>query len=165
VDVLEHIGLDAIRARVTKPLHGLRVAVYYGCAMTRPPKYTGAAHPEYPTCMDEVVRALGAEPIDWSYKTACCGSSLGITQTPLSLELSAKILENAHACGADIMVTACPLCQVNVESRQIQMGLDFKLPVLYITQLMTLAFGLGEKKAELGKNIVDPRPVLRGRET
>lgn len=159
--LLQQVGLDAIAARVEKPLHGLKVASYYGCAMTRPPKYTNAEKVEYPTCMDDIVRALGAEPVEWSGKTDCCGSSLGITQTPLALELSTKIVENAHAYGADIMVSACPLCQVNVETRQVQMGLAYRVPVLYITQLMALAFGLGEKTAELSKNMVDPRPLLR----
>jgi heterodisulfide reductase subunit B len=161
--LLERVGIDAIRARVEKPLTGLRVASYYGCATTRPPKYTGAERPENPVCMEEIVDALGAEPVDWSYKTDCCGGSLGISQTSLALELSAKVIENAHACGADIMINACPLCQVNVESRQVQMDLGFEMPVLYITQLMALAFGLAEKKAELGKNMVDPRPILRER--
>jgi len=161
--LLERAGLEKIKARVERPLTGLRVASYYGCATTRPPRVTGAENPENPTCMDDVVRALGGEPVEWSYKTDCCGGSLGITQTDLALDLSAKILQNAHACGADIMITACPLCQVNVENRQVQMDLDFRLPVLYITQLMTLAFGLGEKKAELAKNIVDPRPALQAR--
>ena len=158
--ILEYAGLDAIRERVKKPLKGLKVASYYGCATTRPPKYTGVENPENPTCMDEVVEALGAEPIDWSAKTDCCGSSLGITQTPVALELSAKVVRSARAYGADLIVTACPLCQVNVGDRQRQMGLDFEMPVLYITQLMVLAFGLGEKKAELNKNMVDPRPLL-----
>jgi len=161
--LLERVGIDAIRARVEKPLTGLRVVSYYGCATTRPPKYTGAQRPENPVCMEEIVDALGAEPVDWSYKTDCCGGSLGISQTSLALELSAKVIENAHACGADIMINACPLCQVNVESRQVQMDLGFEMPVLYITQLMALAFGLEEKKAELGKNMVDPRPILRER--
>ncbi len=161
--LLERAGLDEIAAHVAKPLSGLRVASYYGCATTRPPKYTHAENPENPLCMDQVVEALGAEPVDWSYKTSCCGGSLGITKTDVALELSARILENARACGADLIVTACPLCQVNVESRQMQMGLDFEIPVLYITQLMVLAFGMGEKKAELNKNIIDPRPVLRER--
>ena len=164
VDVLlKRVGIDGIHDRVRKPLEGLKVASYYGCATTRPPKYTGSDSPENPTCMEEIVRALGAEPVDWSYKTDCCGGSLGISQTPLALELSAKIIEDAHASGADIMINACPLCQVNVESRQVQMDLGFEMPSLYITQLMALAFGLGESKAELNKNMVDPRPVLRER--
>ncbi|MBN1178071.1 MAG: 4Fe-4S dicluster domain-containing protein [Anaerolineae bacterium] len=159
--LLQRAGLEAITALVKKPLQGMRVASYYGCATTRPPRYTGADNVEYPMDMDDIVRALGGEPIDWSYKTDCCGGSLGITQTDVALELSAKILQNAHACGADLMVTACPLCQVNVEGRQVQMDLGFELPVLYLTQLMVLAFGLDEKKAELNKQMIDPRPVLQ----
>ncbi len=159
--LLKRVGLEKIREQVKRPLEGMKVASYYGCATTRPATLTGAEHVEYPMCMDDIVRALGGEPVDWSYKTDCCGGSLGITQTDVALELSAKILENAEACGADLMITACPLCQVNVESRQMQMDLGFDLPVLYITQLMTLAFGMGEKKAELSKQIIDARPVLR----
>jgi heterodisulfide reductase subunit B len=161
--LLERVGIDAIHARVRKPLKGLKVASYYGCATTRPPKYTGSDSPENPTSMEEIVRALGAEPVDWSYKTDCCGGSLGITQTSLALELSAKIIESARDSGADIMINACPLCQVNVESRQVQMDLGFEMPCLYITQLMALAFGLEESKAELDKNMIDPRPVLQER--
>lgn len=159
--LLERAGLEAIRAQVKKPLQGMRVASYYGCATTRPPKYTGVEDPENPTCMDNVIRALGGEPVEWSYKTDCCGSSLGITQTPIALELSEKVLRNAYESGAELMVTACPLCQVNVEARQVQMKLEFRLPVLYITQLMVLAFGMEAKKAELDKNMVDPRSVLQ----
>ena len=161
--LLERVGIDGIHAQVKKPLTGLKVASYYGCATTRPTKYTGSDSPENPACMEEIVRALGAEPVDWSYKTDCCGGSLGISQTPLALELSAKIIQDARDSGADIMINACPLCQVNVESRQVQMDLGFEMPSLYITQLMALAFGLEESKAELNKNMIDPRPVLQER--
>ena len=110
--------------------------------------------------MEEVLRALGAEPIDWSYKTDCCGGALSLTQTPLALELTKKILQNARDCGAEAVAAVCPLCHVNLDAPQRQLNLDFELPVLYLTQLMALAFGLGEKKAALSKNIVDPLPVL-----
>jgi heterodisulfide reductase subunit B len=79
------------------------------------------------------------------------------------LVLSAQVIEGARASGADIMINACPLCQVNVENRQVQMDLGFEMPCLYITQLMALAFGMGEGRAELSKNMIDPRPVLRER--
>ena len=161
VDTLvDQAGLAKIEASVEKPLAGLKVACYYGCLVTRPPQMTGAEHPEYPTKMDDVLRALGAEPVDWSYKTDCCGGALSLTQTPLALELTRKILQNARDCGANAVAAVCPLCHVNLDARQSQMELDFQLPVLYLTQLMALAFGLGEKKAALSKNIVDPRPVL-----
>ncbi len=158
--LVDRVGLDKIEAGVQKPLAGLKVACYYGCLLTRPPQITQAEHPEYPTKMDDLMRALGAEPIHWSYKTDCCGGSLGLTQTPLALKMTQKILQNARDCGADVITTACPLCHVNLDARQSHIGLDFQMPVLYITQLMALAFGLGEKQAALNKNLVDPRPVL-----
>ncbi|HEY64736.1 MAG TPA: hypothetical protein G4O02_09195 [Caldilineae bacterium] len=158
--LIERAGLDRIEERVTNPLKGLKVACYYGCLVTRPPKMTQAEHPEYPMKMDYLMRALGAEPVDWSYKTDCCGASLGITQTPLALEMTRKILQNARDCGADVIATVCPLCHVNLDARQDHMHLDFRLPVLYATQLMTLAFGLGAEASALHKNMIDPRPLL-----
>jgi heterodisulfide reductase subunit B len=158
--LVDRVGLDTIEAHVKKPLAGLKVASYYGCLITRPTQITGAEHPEYPVKLDNLMRALGAEPVDWSYKTDCCGGSLGLTQTPLALEMTQRILENARACGADVVTTMCPLCHVNLDARQSQLNLDFELPVLYSTQLIALAFGLGEKITAFRKNLVDPRPVL-----
>jgi heterodisulfide reductase subunit B len=158
--LVDRVGLEKIKAQVKRPLRGLKVACYYGCLVTRPPQITGAGRPEYPIQMDELVQVLGAEPVDWSYKTDCCGSSLGLTQTPLALAITRKILQNAYDCGADLIAAVCPLCHVNLDARQSQIGLDFQIPVLYLTQLMALAFGLDEKQAALDKNLVDPRPVL-----
>jgi heterodisulfide reductase subunit B len=161
--LVERVGLARIEASVKKPLTGLKIACYYGCLVTRPPQLTQAEHPEYPVKMDHLVRALGAEPVDWSYKTDCCGGALGLTQTPLALAMTKKILQNAHECGADIIAAVCPLCHINLDARQRQIGLDFQIPVLYLTQLMALAFGLGEKQAALDKNFINPRPVLSDR--
>ena len=91
--LLERGGADRIARAAIRPLTGLKVACYYGCLITRPPKVTGAGHPEYPMQMEEVLRALGAEPVDWSYKTDCCGATLGLTQTGLAVGMSRKILE------------------------------------------------------------------------
>ncbi len=158
--LIERAGPEKIAASTQKPLTGLKVACYYGCLMTRPPQVTEAEHPEYPVQMERVLRSLGAEPIEWSYKTDCCGGSLGLTQTALALEMTGKILQNAHDCGADLVVTVCPLCHVNLDARQGQMHLDFDIPVLYLTQLMSWAFGCDEKQTGLEKNFVDPKPVL-----
>jgi len=160
---MERAGADEIAARVRRPLAGLKVACYYGCLITRPPKVTGAGHPEYPQRMDELVRALGAEPVRWSAKTDCCGASLGMTQTEVTLSLSQRILENARACGADVVATMCPMCHMNLDARQPQMVLEAPVPVVHATQLMVLAFGLGEDEAYLERAIVDPRPVLADR--
>jgi heterodisulfide reductase subunit B len=155
------IGLEEIGKRVAKPLTGLRVAAYYGCLLTRPPRITGHPHPEYPMELDEICRALGAESVDWDDKTVCCGGSLAVPAKEVMLGLSRSIVEHAQAARADVIAVACPLCDSNLDSRQLQMkSLERRTPVLYVTQLMALAFGLGEKAACLEKKLVDPRPVL-----
>ncbi len=164
LDVLvNRVGLDAIAGQVKKPLAGLKIACYYGCLLTRPPKITAATQVEYPQDMDRLVSALGATPVDWGGKTACCGASLSITRTDIVLDLSARILADARAAGADAVAVACPLCHANLDGRQHQMRLADEaneIPVFYFTQLMALAFGLGEKAAALSKNIIDPKPLL-----
>ncbi len=162
--ILSKIGIDKISARVTLPLKGLKVACYYGCLYSRPPSITGADNPEYPMTMDRLIRALGAEPIDWNGKTDCCGGSVIFSQVEPALKLARKVLEDARAHGADVIATVCPLCHANLDARQVQLkprGMDFSMPILYATQLMALAFGLDEKAMQLGKCIIDPRPLLR----
>ena len=163
--VVDQVGLEAVAAKVKKPLSGLKVACYYGCLLTRPTKLTGAEDAEYPMKMDRLAKALGAEVVDWSYKTECCGASLAVTQTDLAVELSAKILQNARDVGADAVLAACPLCHVNLDTRQVEMeknlGKSFGLPVIYFTQLMGLAFGLDSTKLGLRKHMVSPMPLLQ----
>ncbi|MFU8855881.1 MAG: heterodisulfide reductase-related iron-sulfur binding cluster [Deferrisomatales bacterium] len=158
------VGVETIRGKVVTSLEGLKVVCYYGCLLTRPPEVTGHPHPEYPMELDEVCRALGAESLDWDDKTLCCGGSLAVPAKEVMLKLSQNIVEHAQEVGADVIAVACPLCDSNLDSRQLQMpGLAKRTPVLYVTQLMALAFGLGEKAAGLGKKLVDPRPVLQER--
>jgi heterodisulfide reductase subunit B len=172
LDVLiNRIGLDQISKQVTQPLAGLKVACYYGCLLTRPPKVTQAEQPEYPLMMDHLMSALGATPIEWGSKTTCCGASLSATRTEIALNLSARILADARASGADAVVVACPLCHTNLDGRQHQMlnaslagNESGEIPVFYFTQLIALAFGLGEKAAALSKNMIDPKPLLKSKE-
>lgn len=152
--------LEQITAATRKPLEGLRVVCYYGCLLTRPPEVTEAAHPENPTDMDDILAAMGADVVDWSYKTVCCGAAHSLTRTDIVLTLSRRLIYHAREAGADAMVVACPLCHLNLDSRQFQMGLEWTLPVLYFTQLMAIALGLPAKSAALHKNLVDPRPLL-----
>jgi heterodisulfide reductase subunit B len=122
LDVLvNRVGLDKIASQIKTPLAGLKVACYYGCLLTRPPKVTHAEQPEYPMMMDSLMSALGATAVDWGSKTACCGASLSITRTDIVLDLSARILADARAAGADAVVVACPLCHANLDGRQHQM--------------------------------------------
>ena len=171
LDVLvNRIGLDEIGKRVTQQLAGLKVACYYGCLLTRPPKVTQDKQPEYPMMMDQLMSSLGATPIDWGSKTTCCGASLSATRTEIALNLSARILADARASGAEAVVVACPLCHTNLDGRQSQVRAasaagreSSEIPVFFFTQLMALAFGLGEKSAALSKNMIDPKPLLKNK--
>lgn len=163
--VTEYVGYEKVTQTVAKLLKGLKVVCYYGCVITRPPKLTKVKDYEYPTNMDHLMEALGAASLDWSYKTDCCGVSLGFTQLPIVLKMTEKILHNAKAVGAEIVVVACPLCHLNLDSRQKQIeeecGETFNLPILYFTQLMGLAFEIAPKELGLQKHFVDPFPLLR----
>ena len=163
--VTNQIGYQKVASKLVRPFKRLKVACYYGCIITRPPKITEVKDYEYPTQMDRLMKVLGITPLDWSYKTRCCGVSLGITQLPIALELSRKILKNAKSVGADAIVVACPLCHVNLDARQKQIEEEFKesfnLPIIYFTQLMGLALGLKSDALGLDKHFVDPVPLLQ----
>jgi heterodisulfide reductase subunit B len=161
--ILDRVGMVGVSEKVDKPLGGLKVVCYYGCLLTRPPRVTGAEHPENPMGMDKLMSALGAEVIDWSYKTVCCGAAHSLTRPDIVLKLSGNLINHAREAGAQAMAIACPLCHTNLDARQFQMGLDEPMPVLYFTQLMALALGLPEKQAALDKNLIDPRPLLRSK--
>ena len=162
--VTERIGYPKVQAKVRSPLTGLKVVCYYGCIITRPPKITGSREYEYPVGMDRLMRAAGATPLDWSYKTRCCGATLGITQAAVSRRLTEKILKNAKRVGADAIVVACPLCHINLDTRQGQIGEEsgetFHMPIVYFTQLLGLAFGIHPSRLGLEKHIVDPGPLM-----
>jgi len=165
--ITERVGYEAVTKAVVKPLSGLKVACYYGCLLTRPPEITGVNHYEYPTTMDRLMEAVGAQPVDWSYKTDCCGGSLSLSMLSIALDLTRKILRNAKEEGADVIATACPLCEANLDMRQTMINEyyqgDFSIPVLYFTQLLGLAFGAAERELGLDKHFADPRPLLAER--
>lgn len=158
--LLRHVALQDVEEKVVKRLDDLNVVCYYGCLLTRPADVTGAKHVENPTDMDELVSALGANVIDWSYKTSCCGASHSLTRPDIVLTLSNRLIDQARAAGADLIVVACPLCHANLDARQTQMKMDDPMPVLYLSQLMALAFGLSDKATAFHKNLIDPRELL-----
>ena len=160
--IFSQVGVETLAEKVKRPLEGLKVVCYYGCLLTRPPEVTEARHPENPTDMEAILRALGAETLDWSSKTRCCGAAHALGKLDIVLDLSRRLIEDARAAGADVIALACPMCHANLDGRQFQMqGLEQTMPVLYFTQLMALALGLGARAAALHKNLVDPRPLLR----
>jgi heterodisulfide reductase subunit B len=159
--ILQHVGEEKITEKVQKPLENLKIVCYYGCLLTRPPQVTEAENPENPTDMDELVAALGAEVLDWSYKTCCCGAAHSLTRPDIVVKLSGNLVTHARQAGADVIAVACPLCHINLDARQFQMDVEEPMPIMFFTQLMSLALGLPEKEAVLHKNMVDPRPLLR----
>lgn len=158
--ILKHAGLNKVEEKVIRRLDGLNVVCYYGCLLTRPTDVTGAKHVENPTNMDEIASALGANAIDWSYKTTCCGAAHSLSRPDIVLKLSGRLIEQARAAGANMIVVACPLCHTNLDARQTQMRREDPMPVLYLSQLMALAFGLSEKATAFHKNLIDPRGIL-----
>ena len=158
--IVDRVCLEAVTERVTQPLDGMKVACFYGCLITRPASITGAEHPEYPVKMDRLMRALGSETVDWSRKTDCCGASLGISTPQIALKLIRRIVDDARACGAEAIVTMCPVCHLNLDARQQDLGYTEELPVFQATQLMALAFGQGSRGAAIRHNLVDPQPCL-----
>jgi heterodisulfide reductase subunit B len=162
--IYAHVGPEAVAQKVKKALTNLNVVTYYGCLLTRPPQITEVEHPENPTDMDELMSALGAQVHDWSYKTSCCGASHSLSRPDIVINLSRGLIEHAYEAGAEVMVVACPLCHMNLDARQMQMGLENPMPILYFTQVMALALGLPEKDAALNKNLVDARPLLKEKE-
>lgn len=161
----ERVGLAAIAAKLARPLTGLKVVPYYGCFMLKPRQVTGCADPEHPTALDEILRALGAQVLDWDFKTECCGASLSVSKAERVAALSSRLVREARHRGAEAIVVACQLCQANLDLRQGEAGggngAGGALPVVYFTQLMGLAFGLAPEALGLGHHLVDPLALLR----
>jgi heterodisulfide reductase subunit B len=167
LDVLVNdIGLDQIKKRVTQKLSGLKVACYYGCQIVRPFATFDSSH--NPTSMDRLVAALGATPVPWPLKTRCCGGTLIGTIPEAGLRLTRILLKEAARRGADMMVTVCPLCQFNLECYQNEINRQFqdnlRMPVIYLTQLLGQAFGLSDTELGLQRLFVPPARVPAAQE-
>ncbi len=163
LDVLVNdIGYDEINSKVKRNLGGLKVAPYYGCQIVRP--RFGFDHPEFPQSLDKLIASLGGEPVPFPLKSRCCGGSLIISEETLALDLIEKLLDSAVSNGAESLVTVCPLCQTNLDAYQSLVNKKFKtnfnLPILFFTQLMGVAFGLGGKDLGLKTNIIPAERVL-----
>ncbi len=155
--VVNDLGLDAVKAKVTKPLKGVKLVSYYGCYLMRPPEIVAFDNPENPTTMDRLVGALGAEARDWSAKVDCCGGSLMLTRSDAVHDFVGNIADRARDVDAEAIVTACPMCTMNLEA--MQTGKD-KLPVIYFTELLGVAMGLPDTKKWFKKHLKSPAKVL-----
>jgi heterodisulfide reductase subunit B len=152
---------------VSKPLKGLKVASYYGCMLVRPYEITKFDDPEDPQMMDKLMATLGAQPLEWDFKTACCGASLPLTRRDILLKLSHRILAQAQQLGADCLAVACPMCQFNLDMYQQAINREFgakiNQPILYFTQLAGVAMGLSPHQLHMDKHIIDPLPMLKNK--
>jgi heterodisulfide reductase subunit B len=156
------IGFENIKSKVKKDISGLKIAPYYGCQIVRP--RLGFDHTEFPQSLDRLVASLGGEPVSFPLKTHCCGGSLIISEEALALDLMKKLFDSAVSNGAQLFVTVCPLCQTNLDAYQSRVNnkyhTNFNLPVLFFTQLMGVAFGLGEKDLGIKTGVVPAGKVL-----
>ncbi|MEO0070287.1 MAG: CoB--CoM heterodisulfide reductase iron-sulfur subunit B family protein [candidate division WOR-3 bacterium] len=153
----DEIGWEAIKERVKKPL-SFPVASYYGCLMVRPKGVLKFDDPENPQVMDELITALGGQPVRFDFKTECCGGYLVVNRREVAKTCSMRIIENARTWGASAIATTCPLCQYNLEIAQV--GGEF-MPIFYFTQLLGLALGIAEKDLGFEDNKLNPVPFLK----
>ena len=165
IDVLVYdVGLDAIKSKVTRPLTGLRVAPYMGCMLPRPDYQHRWSDHEHPTELDDLLRALGAEVIDYPLTTSCCGGHMTQIGPETAFELIRRLVADADERGAHLMATVCPMCQLNIDAYQGEMNhyfeTDYHMPILFFTQLMGLAFGKESAELGIGVELVSSRKAL-----
>jgi heterodisulfide reductase subunit B len=162
----DQISWKAVSERVSHPLKGLKVAPYYGCLLLRPQEEIGLDNADNPRILHDCLTALGCEAVDFPYQDECCGSYLLVSKPELPQKLSEAILLSARKHGAQAIITACPLCQFNLDYPQRAGGsinsADAGIPVLYFTQLMAVALGLEPEAWGMENNYIDPRPLFAG---
>jgi heterodisulfide reductase subunit B len=162
--IINDIGLDTVRARVSRPLTGLRVAPYLGCMVPRPDYEKRWSDHEYPNELDRLLKALGAEVIDFPLKTHCCGGHMTQISPGTAFELIRRLLHAADQYRADLIVTVCPMCQMNLDAYQAETNRHFNtsyhMPTVFFTQVMGLAFGLDPRQLGFGTELVSARAAL-----
>jgi len=159
----DKIGFDKVAEAVTRPLKGIRTAAYYGCMLLRPFEDMGIDNSESPTIMEDLLKALGAEPVFFPDRVECCGAHLAMDKPDIVTRLSGNVIASAMREGAEVIVTTCPLCQYNLENTQSESD-GTALPIVYFTQLLGLALGQDEEALGFDKNKFSPLPILRDKE-
>jgi len=162
--VVNDVGYDAIKEKVTKPLKGLRIAPYYGCFIVRPGFHELWDDHEYPVTLDKLMQALGAEVVDFPMKAHCCGGHMTQVSEGTGMEMIRRLVKGAADYKADMIVTVCPMCQLNLDAFQPSMNrwfkTNYKMPILYFTQMMGVAFGMDAKSLGIGAELVSARDAL-----
>lgn len=157
LQMLETYAVDKIQAKVTKPF-AHKVACYYGCLLIRPHKILQFDRVEDPQSMDAMIKLIGGTPIDWAFKTECCGAGFSVSRTDLVAKLSGNILQDAADRSAEAVIVACPMCQSNLDMRRGAINETLSkpsdIPVLFITQAIGLALGISPKELGLERHFV-----------
>jgi heterodisulfide reductase subunit B2 len=157
LDFIQTTLFPLLEGKIAKPFQK-KVACYYGCLLVRPQQLTGEPRVEDPQGMEEIVKRIGATPIDWAFKTECCGAGFTMSQTQTVARLSSALLSDATERGAEAIIVACPMCHSNLDMRRKDIEKfskrKFTVPVLYITQAIGLALGLSHKKLGLQRHFV-----------
>ena len=133
------VGFDNLAKAVKNPFKGKKIAAYYGCLLLRPNKVMAMDNPENPKIMEDFIRAIGAEPVLYPYRNECCGGYLTMEDKAVAVKKSSVVMSSAQEQGADMMITACPLCLYNLTKNA-----EGQLPVVYFTQLLAQALGVAE---------------------
>lgn len=139
----DRVGFDTLKEKVTNPLTGKKIGAYYGCLLLRPGKILQFDNPENPKILEEFIRAIGAEPVIYPYRNECCGGYISLKEKDMSKNMCNNIMESAEGFGAEMLITACPLCLYNLNN-SVQNG----LPVYYFTELLAEALGVKEEVAK-----------------
>jgi heterodisulfide reductase subunit B len=162
--IIYDIGLDVVRSKVVRPLSGLRVAPYLGCMVPRPDYEHRWSDHEHPIELDLLLKALGAEVIDFPLKTHCCGGHMTQIGPETAFELIRRLISSADQYQTDIMATVCPMCQMNLDAYQTEtnrhFGTNYHMPIVFFTQLMGLAFGLQPEDLGFGSELVSTKKAL-----
>ena len=160
----DDIQFDAIARKVVKPLNHMKIASYYGCLLVRP-REIGFDDPESPTVLEDLLSALGADPVDFPYKVECCAAYQTVDKPIVVAERTNQILNSARENGAEAVVVSCPLCAFNLDHRQKDAAREYPgfkhIPVLYFTQVLAIALGCPEETLRFDLHYIDPRPVLK----
>ena len=139
----DRVGFDKLKEKVVNPLTGKKIGAYYGCLLLRPGKIMAFDDTENPRIMEDFIRALGAEPVIYPYRNECCGGYISLKEKEMSQNMCEKIEESAAGFGADMLITACPLCKYNLNKNS-----GNKMPVYYFTELLAEALGVKEEVAK-----------------
>ena len=162
--LMEDVGLERIRALVQRPLTGLKVAPFYGCYLVRPSALVGDGHPDRDTYLEQVIAGLGAEPVAYDGARKCCGFPIITINRDNGLKMTGRNIAEAKEHGADVMVTPCPLCHLNLDGQQAEaaraLGLPLGVPILHMSQLIGLAFGFRPEELGMGHHLVRTGGVL-----